>query len=50
MEQAIAALNEFQVERVVPCHCTGLKAWAGLRNKFGQKIEAAGAGTVLSFV
>jgi 7,8-dihydropterin-6-yl-methyl-4-(beta-D-ribofuranosyl)aminobenzene 5'-phosphate synthase len=50
MEQAAAALKEFQVERVVPCHCTGMVAWAGLRNKLGQKIEATGAGTVLTFV
>jgi 7,8-dihydropterin-6-yl-methyl-4-(beta-D-ribofuranosyl)aminobenzene 5'-phosphate synthase len=47
MDQTIAELRRFKVQRLIPCHCTGFAATVRLWNEFPGKCETCPAGTVI---
>jgi 7,8-dihydropterin-6-yl-methyl-4-(beta-D-ribofuranosyl)aminobenzene 5'-phosphate synthase len=49
MAETFAALDRFEVQNIVPLHCTGDKARAAFRNAFGERCLAAAAGAQLEF-
>ena len=40
-------INEFKVEKIYPCHCTGIKAITYLLQHYPDKIEICGTGKVI---
>ncbi len=48
MDQTVAALRGFNIQRLMPCHCTGFDATARLWNEFPGKCETCPVGTTLS--
>jgi len=44
LDETIAALRAFELERVVPCHCTGDHAVAALREALGERVSSGAAG------
>jgi 7,8-dihydropterin-6-yl-methyl-4-(beta-D-ribofuranosyl)aminobenzene 5'-phosphate synthase len=38
MTKTIAALKEFDIEKIIACHCTGFDAMVKLRNALGDKV------------
>ncbi|HOW45275.1 MAG TPA: MBL fold metallo-hydrolase [Candidatus Aminicenantes bacterium] len=49
LRRTVAALREMEVERVVPCHCTGEAATAGLRDALGARLTPGVAGLSFRF-
>ena len=49
LQRTIAALRQLEPERVVPCHCTGDKAIAALRQALGERAAPGAAGLTLRF-
>jgi len=49
LDQTVAALRFFELEVVVPCHCTGELAVAVLRNGLGDRISPGAAGMTCQF-
>lgn len=49
MAQTLAALPELGVQRLIPLHCTGLRAFAEFRAALGEKCLPGAAGTRLEF-
>jgi 7,8-dihydropterin-6-yl-methyl-4-(beta-D-ribofuranosyl)aminobenzene 5'-phosphate synthase len=47
IEATVRALVERDVRRVVPCHCTGLRATAALARELGTRCTPGRTGTVL---
>ncbi|MBN1142018.1 MAG: MBL fold metallo-hydrolase [Deltaproteobacteria bacterium] len=48
-EKTVAALQDFQVRRILVGHCTGQKRAAELHALFGKRFSFLAAGTVLDF-
>lgn len=38
MTRTIAALQEYDIQKIVACHCTGFNAMVTLRNKLGERV------------
>jgi 7,8-dihydropterin-6-yl-methyl-4-(beta-D-ribofuranosyl)aminobenzene 5'-phosphate synthase len=49
IESTVRALAELGVERVVPCHCTGLPATAALVRELGERCSPGRVGAVYEF-
>lgn len=49
LEQTVAALRLFELDRVVPCHCTGQSAVALLRDGLGERVIPGAAGMSYQF-
>ena len=49
LEQTMAALRPFELEMMVPCHCTGQPAVALLREGLGQRVIPGAAGMTYQF-
>lgn len=50
LSQTVHALRAFDIQRLFPCHCTGLQAFIRLWNKLGKdKVSAVGVGDRWSF-
>ncbi len=49
MDQTIAALQLLEPDMVVPCHCTGERACAVLRNALGELVSDGAAGMTYQF-
>ncbi|HOT37217.1 MAG TPA: MBL fold metallo-hydrolase [Candidatus Latescibacteria bacterium] len=49
MEQTVASLRRFDIDKLVPCHCTGEHAVEALRDAFGERVMPGAAGMVLAF-
>jgi 7,8-dihydropterin-6-yl-methyl-4-(beta-D-ribofuranosyl)aminobenzene 5'-phosphate synthase len=47
MNQTVAGLRGFNIQRLIPCHCTGFAATVRLWNEFPGKCEICPAGTVI---
>jgi 7,8-dihydropterin-6-yl-methyl-4-(beta-D-ribofuranosyl)aminobenzene 5'-phosphate synthase len=47
MDQTVAELRRFNVQRLIPCHCTGFAAIVRLWNEFPGKCETCPSGTVI---
>jgi len=47
MNKTVAELHRLDVQRLLPCHCTGFAATARLWNEFPEKCEACPTGTVV---
>jgi len=48
MDQTVAELRRFNVQRLIPCHCTGLAATVRLWNELPGKCETCPVGTSFS--
>ena len=49
IEKTIAALDEFRLDMIVPCHCTGAAATQRLRDHFKERAQVGAAGARFSF-
>ncbi len=49
LEYTIEALQEFNLQQVAPCHCTGPKGSLALFQAFGDRFAHNPAGTVFNF-
>ena len=49
VEETIATLKEFQVRRVLPCHCTGEAATRTMAEALPGRVEPLAAGAVVEF-
>ena len=38
MNETIKALKEYDIEQIIPCHCTGFEATMKLRNALGERV------------
>jgi 7,8-dihydropterin-6-yl-methyl-4-(beta-D-ribofuranosyl)aminobenzene 5'-phosphate synthase len=47
MDRTVEALRELNIQRLIPCHCTGFAATARLWNEFPGKCETCPVGTVI---
>lgn len=47
MDQTVAELRRFNIQRLIPCHCTGFAAMVRLWNEFPGKCETCPVGTVI---
>jgi 7,8-dihydropterin-6-yl-methyl-4-(beta-D-ribofuranosyl)aminobenzene 5'-phosphate synthase len=47
MDKTVAALRRLDVQRLLPCHCTGSAAMARLWNEFSGRCAACPVGTVV---
>ena len=47
MNKTVAELRRFNVQRLIPCHCTGFAAIVRLWNEFPEKCETCPSGTVI---
>jgi 7,8-dihydropterin-6-yl-methyl-4-(beta-D-ribofuranosyl)aminobenzene 5'-phosphate synthase len=47
MDQTVAELRRLNIQRLIPCHCTGFAATARLWNEFPGKCETCPVGTVI---
>ena len=45
----IQALKKYEIQEIVPLHCTGQKALEDLKNAFGDKCLSSGTGGQISF-
>jgi len=45
----IEAFKKYEIQKIVPLHCTGQKAMEALKNAFGDKCLFLGAGEQISF-
>ena len=50
MENTVAELRRLNVQRLLPCHCTGFAAMARLWNEFPGRCEACPVGRVVEIV
>jgi 7,8-dihydropterin-6-yl-methyl-4-(beta-D-ribofuranosyl)aminobenzene 5'-phosphate synthase len=44
MDQTVAELRRFNIQHLIPCHCTGFAATLRLWNEFSEKCEMCSAG------
>lgn len=49
MDKTVAELRRLEVQRLLPCHCTGFAAMARLWNEFPGRCLPCAAGTILEF-
>ena len=49
MDRTIAALRLLEPDFLVPCHCTGEKAVAALKEAFGERVSPGAAGMTFRF-
>jgi len=49
IEKTVAELRHFNVQRLLPCHCTGFAAAARLWNEFPGRCDTCSSGTVIQF-
>jgi len=49
LEQTAKDLETFEIDLLVPCHCTGEAAVDLLRNRFGESVSIGAAGMVCQF-
>ncbi len=49
LQRTFDAIDQMGFERIVPCHCTGERATALLRERFGQRISSGKAGNTYRF-
>jgi len=49
MDQTVTELRRFNIQRLIPCHCTGFAATVRLWNEFPGKCEICTTGTVIQF-
>ncbi len=49
IEKTIAALDEFRLDMIVPCHCTGAAATERIRNHFKERAQVGASGARFSF-
>lgn len=49
IEKTIAALDEFQLDLIVPCHCTGAEAIERIRDHFKERALVGAAGNRFCF-
>lgn len=49
MERTIDALRKFNIQRLIPCHCTGLSATVRLWHEFPELCEPCTAGSVFEW-
>ncbi len=49
MNQTISCLRDFQVQRISPMHCTGMKQTIALCNAFPDRFQSCPVSTVLKF-
>ncbi len=49
LERTITALQEFSLDRIIPCHCTGDMAVEALRNAFGERVLPGETGMRFNF-
>lgn len=47
LQMTCRAIGEWDLEFIIPCHCTGERAVASLRNAFGDKVRKGRAGLQL---
>jgi len=47
LQRTVRELEKFDPELIVPCHCTGRRAVALLKSKFGDKVVEGSAGLTL---
>jgi len=47
MDKTVAELHRLDVQRLIPCHCTGFAAMARLWNEFPDRCKACPVGTVV---
>jgi 7,8-dihydropterin-6-yl-methyl-4-(beta-D-ribofuranosyl)aminobenzene 5'-phosphate synthase len=47
MDRTVEELRRFNIQRLIPCHCTGFAAIVRLWNEFPGKCETCPAGTVI---
>ncbi len=48
IDATIAALDDYRVDAVAPCHCTGEHAMQAMRRHFTERFVDVGAGTTLT--
>lgn len=49
LEQTISALSSVEIERIIPCHCTGERTVVKMRNSLGDKLTSGSAGMTYAF-
>jgi len=49
IRKTLAALDEFQLDLIVPCHCTGAGATESIRNHFKDRAQIGAAGARFRF-
>jgi len=49
IEKTIAAFKQYDIQKIVPLHCTGTKAAQQLKQVFGNRCLSLGAGSQLCF-
>ena len=49
LARTLDALDEFDIELMAPNHCTGSRATAAIRQKYGEKFRLNQAGSVFTF-
>lgn len=49
IENTIKAFRKYEIQKIMPMHCTGQKAMEELKNVFGDKCLLLGAGDKISF-
>ncbi|MBS3735412.1 MAG: MBL fold metallo-hydrolase [Phycisphaerae bacterium] len=47
LDKTVAALRRLDIQRLLPCHCTGFAAMARLRHEFPNRCAACPVGTVV---
>lgn len=47
MDQTVAELHPLHIQRLIPCHCTGVAATVRLWNEFPGKCETCPVGTII---
>jgi 7,8-dihydropterin-6-yl-methyl-4-(beta-D-ribofuranosyl)aminobenzene 5'-phosphate synthase len=49
LDRTIGALRLMEPDIIVPCHCTGEKAVAALKDAFGERVSPGAAGMTFRF-
>ena len=49
LERIIDEMQQFQLEMVAPCHCSGPRAIAAMQQAFGEKCLDHRAGSIFEF-
>jgi metal-dependent hydrolase (beta-lactamase superfamily II) len=47
--RTLKALEEFDIKKIAPCHCTGHRATVAIQQKFGEKFMLNNVGSVFEF-
>jgi 7,8-dihydropterin-6-yl-methyl-4-(beta-D-ribofuranosyl)aminobenzene 5'-phosphate synthase len=47
--RTLKALEEFDIKKIAPCHCTGHRATVAIQQKFGEKFILNNVGSVFEF-